>query len=227
MQTVKKIGRGYIRGYILGYILIVLLGLLLSGCGGKAEPEFVPPTRRPAPPTLQPAAEPKVMIERAIDAEFAETTERMHMTVSKNGNLLEMDLDFVAPDRYYMNLQGIELIVIGSQGYAKVDGKWHADPNSGAKLDENLNDIVRDSIQVLDAEFIEQVTYKGEATHVYTFRMTWTDNQGEKISEGKMWLRVADGLPVKSEENLFLGDLRYHLNYQLEYGLDLKIEPPI
>lgn len=219
MQTTKKKWRSW--------MVIVVFGLLLAGCGKKAEREFVPPTRRPPPPTVLPVAAPEVMIKNALDGEFAATTERTHVTLSKSGNLVEADIDYVAPDRYYYNIEGIELILIGKQGYAKVDGKWRTEPKLIDKARDDLVDIIRNSLKVEEAEFLEQVTYRSEPTHVYHYRLSWTDQQGDKVSDGKMWIRVADGMPMKAEEDLFLGELRYRMNYQFEYDLDIKIEPPI
>lgn len=229
MQNTKML-----KNIVMGWILITAFSLLISACGSEPEPTPTPtrpavitPTKSPAVEAEVPQLEPKAVIEKAIAAEDAILTKRTHATISKNGNLLKMDFDYIAPDRYYINLQGIEMIVIGNQAYAKYDGKWRADPEGAKTLEENLDDVEQGAVEILEASYLDEVTYRDEKTHIYKVRTRWTDNEGTKISDGKVWIRLADGLPVKAEKDLFLGNLRYRVNMQVEYNLDLKIEPPV
>jgi hypothetical protein len=239
------------------FLMAVLCGGLLatSGCSGAV----ASPTAEQisAPTTVKPAASPNAMTlptptsklpeaaaTTAVDevlgvmrAAHARRSFRARMETEVNGEAGGFDLEFVAPDRYRMRGKGFEFIIIGQDGYVKMENIWQRAPRDEADDSHTFNvgnapvfwgAAAATKLKPLTTvKNVSETTVEGHAQKLFEYEMKDAlGHQGRNFS--RTWVSLPDGLPRKTE---VFGDYegtksRAVLTW-LEYDANLKIEAPV
>lgn len=235
------------------FLITMLCGSLLAtnGCNGAvasptAEQISTLPAASPNAMTLPtPTGKlPEAVAATAVDdllgvmrAAHARRSFRARMETEVNGEASGFDLEFVAPDRYRMLGKGFEFIIIGQNGYVKMENIWQQAPRDEADDSHTFNvgnapvfwgaaasaklkpRTVVKNVSELIGETQPQKLFEYEMTNAL-------GHQGRNFS--RTWVSLKDGLPRKTE---VFGDYegiksRAVLTW-LEYDAHLKIEAPV
>ena len=170
-------------------------------------------------------------------AAHARRSFRARMETEVNGEASGFDLEFVAPNRYRMIGKGFEFVIIGQDGYVKMENIWQRAPRDEADDSHTFNvgnapvfwgaaaaaklkplTTVKNISEIMD-ETVLQKLYEYEMKDAL-------GHQGRNFS--RTWVNLKDGLPRKTE---VFGDYegiksRAVLTW-LEYDANLKIEAPV
>lgn len=162
---------------------------------------------------------------------------RARMETEVNGEASGFDLDFVAPDRYRMIGKGFEFIIIGQNGYVKMEDIWQQAPRDEADDSHTFNvgnapvfwgTAAAAKLKPLTTvKNVSEVTDATQPQKLFEYEMTNAlGHQGRNFS--RTWVSLKDGLPRKTE---VFGDYegiksRAVLTW-LEYDAHLKIERPL
>lgn len=120
-----------------------------------------------------------------------------------------------------------ETIYSGGAVYVLVDGKWTRSPMT-AKDMENLEKENRRKLKVASCSHLRDESANGEAASVYTVH-TETEVRRTAVRTWKtdtlIWISRANGLPLRSESDLDVGDNlgKGHLSVRYEYR---NVQPP-
>jgi outer membrane lipoprotein-sorting protein len=152
-----------------------------------------------------------------------------------SGQITDLTLAFVRPDRYQLITEGMEIIVIDDTTYLRdANGDWSTIP--GTEMTSTVEDsltayageeIVEDRLDTLsggNVNFEGTETINGINTKVYSF----DEGLEEAGFSGhvKMWIGEEDGLLYRQEVLSQIGEIGSHTTMNFEYGPDVKIEPP-
>ena len=162
---------------------------------------------------------------------------RMHITSEDvgSGQVTDVMLAFVRPDRYHLVSEGLEVIVVEDTTYLKgPDDKWTTVPGTEmlstvegslaafageAAIEERLDTLSRS-----DVIFEGRETINGVETQVYSF------NEGLDASSifgrVKMWIGVEDGLLYRQEVESEISGIGSRATMEFEYGDAVTVEPP-
>ncbi len=139
---------------------------------------------------------------------------------------MKTELEYVKPDRYRIKNSLSEVIVIGSNAYAKQNGKWQ-------KLPEDIGAQIEEMKKMFDGEgmsAIKEVQKSGggnvggkEAT-VYKYSI----EMGEKTVKNStnIWIADDSGLPLKIIVETENGGKKQKVTTNYDYAKSVKIEAP-
>ncbi len=160
---------------------------------------------------------------------------RARMETEVNGEASGFDLEFATPDRYRMVGKGFEFIIIGQEGYVKMDKIWQRAPRDEADDSHTFNvgnapvfwgaAAAAKLKPLTTVKNVSEVAGEGQPQKLFEYEMTNAlGHQGRNFS--RTW--VSEGLPRKTE---VFGDYdglksRAVLTW-LEYDAHLKIEAPV
>lgn len=175
---------------------------------------------------MAPSGDPGADINRMADAFLAQKSFRAKM-VGSGQTPMNMELDFVAPDRFRIkNSQGPESVIIGRDVYIQLGDGWVKSP---PKLNSPILDI-RKTWDEQGRKWISDVKLSGEdlvnnkPVYLYTYFNKGLEGVG--ANDSKIWISKADGLPVRIEANYKSGPLR-SMTIDYDYGANISIEPPV
>ncbi len=139
-------------------------------------------------------------------------------------------LEYSQPDKFHMTYQGgsgrgMEVIVIGSDMYTKIGGKWMKSPGDAKAIGSSRDAFTDEGLKALsEVKFDGEDTVDGKSTQVYKFKNT-TPVGGFGYS-CKMWVTSDKGLPMKLACDYDNGVLK---QMTVTYDLDspVTIEAPI
>lgn len=171
-------------------------------------------------------------------AAHARRSFRARMETEVNGEASGFELEFLAPDRYRMRGKGFEFIIIGQQGYVKMDQIWQRAPRDEADDSHTFN-VGNAPVfwgAAAAAKLKPLTTIKnvsevagggGQPLKLFEYEMkNALGHRGRNFS--RTWVSLSDSLPRKTE---VFGDYegvksRAVLTW-LEYDAKLKIEAPV
>jgi hypothetical protein len=149
-------------------------------------------------------------------------------TGTPNRPAVEMNVEYVAPDRYHMASKELEFILIGATMYIKAGTQWQkitapqlkdalniSDPG---KLEQDLG--VSTNIQLIGPEVLD-----GTPTLVYQYTTTTKGTPPETFTS-KVWIGVADNLPRKLESVSPTTGAKTTIIYY-DYNANIVINAPI
>lgn len=160
----------------------------------SSAPEPTKATTQPSNPS-SPSTNPADAITKAFGGWKSVKSFRAHMTTSAGGaGSQEIDMEFVSPDRYHMNMKGAEIIMIGTTSYFKVGNAWQK-MTLPQSVDLSMADAGKFQTALgatPDVKLVGADVVDGTPTTVYQVNASASGSQSTKI-----WLGVADGLPRK------------------------------
>jgi hypothetical protein len=214
------------------------------------QPTTVPPTAVPEPtattppttapePTQPPAstAAPATgshnldEVMKAAQAQLAQKGYRVRITSESGGTKTDMNVEFVAPDRYHIVSPATEMIIIANKTYMKQDAAWVQVPMDMSAMLEQM----QDPALMMEATGLKlrNVNYKGAedvdgvAADAYEYDSTLSMQGTAYDSHSQLWVDRKSGLPLKSVGTSELSGIKSVTTSLYEYPVDLKIEAPI
>lgn len=237
------------------FLTIVLCGGLLAanGCSGAvanppagqisavaASTPAPKVTTLPTPTGQVPAAVAATAVDEVLAvmrAAHARRSFRARMETEVSGETGGFELEFVAPDRYRMIGKGFEFIIIGQDGYVKMENIWQRAPRDEADDSHTFNvgnapvfwgaTAAAKLKPLTTVKNVSAVLGEGQTQKLFEYEMKDAlGHQGRNFS--RTWVSLPDGLPRKTE---VFGDYegiksRAVLTW-LEYDAPLKIEAPV
>lgn len=244
----------WVRNSFLMAVLCSSL-LLASGCSGAvasptAEQSSATTTVKqaatldtmtlPTPSGTLPEAAATTAVDELLSvmrAAHARRSFRARMETEVNGEAGGFEMEFVAPDRYRMRGKGFEFIIIGQDGYVKMENLWQRAPRDEADDSHTFNvgnapvfwgAAASAKLKPLTTiKNVSETSIEGHAQKLFEYEMKDAlGHQGRNFS--RTWVNLKDGLPRKTE---VFGDYegiksRAVLTW-LEYDANLKIEAPV
>ena len=158
---------------------------------------------------------------------------RLHETTTMSGQggsqTFSRVLEVVPPDRFHAMLDEYESISIGDVQYTKVNGKW-SQSSRGEKrnVSKGVGKQILQQIEsgALIITYIGRDSADGKAAQLYEMSGTMKIGETEIKGQQKIWISVAEGLPVKYASK---SESPYAIDSVLTYEYDpsIKIEAPI
>jgi len=169
---------------------------------------------------------------KAIHALYGVKSYRVRMTTTlSDGNTQSILVEFVAPDRFHIIIDGDEMIVVGASTHMKrPNGSWakvpvDVGPMIAAFRDPNMEEELRKSTEV---KLIGPETLDGMPMLVYQYTTTTKDKGMDLKGVTKLWVSVVDSLPRKSETEVELKGVKsITTGVYDDYNADIRIEPPL
>jgi hypothetical protein len=103
--------------------------------------------------------------------------------------------------------QNMETRIVGGKSYFFVQGQWHSEPLTPDQMIADLTEEKNAVKQTCNVAGDEPVA--GQPATVYTAHI---ENQGQ-VSDNKLWVSKATGLPVKSEARMREGIITQTFRY--------------
>jgi hypothetical protein len=145
---------------------------------------------------------------------------------SETSEELNMLMEHVAPNRYYVKQPKGEVIVIGSDSYVNQNGKWQ-------KVEVDLSQMINSQAKLVTEEALQNIKdvqkvgteqINGTDTIVYSYK-----SEGEKPGEGtttKVWVDKANGLPMKINVEGMINGKMQKVSSVYNYVKKVSIEAP-
>jgi outer membrane lipoprotein-sorting protein len=118
------------------------------------------------------------------------------ITGELDGEMMDGTIDYVAPDRFYMDTVAFgDTIAIGSTTYTNEGSGWEVlDIDSSELIRLSMEFAAEDDI-LSDVQVLPDETIDGKACAVYSF----TNDRDVVVNYAKLWVDKATGLPVMYE----------------------------
>jgi outer membrane lipoprotein-sorting protein len=145
----------------------------------------------------------------------------------KGSKDMHIELDYIAPDRYYLkNAPTMETIIIGKDTYMKSGDSWRKFPVSlGDAIPKMRDAFTEEGMKSLtDVEYVGEETVNGKSAFLYRYK-------GDTVKEAtkynaKIWIGKDNGLPLKIEVEYPDGTLLKNMTTVYDYDTKLTIEAP-
>ncbi|MGI8639581.1 MAG: hypothetical protein ACR2MG_06465 [Pyrinomonadaceae bacterium] len=147
-----------------------------------------------------------------------------NLTGNASNQNFNMDMQYTAPDRYYIKNDISEIIIIGNDSYVNVEGNWKKVPmQMGDKIKELRNSFTEEGMKSLkDVEYIGKENLDGKEALAYRYK---TETKDVPSVNSKIWIGADNGLPLKIEiEKTGKGSALMTTSY--DYDKEIKIEAP-
>jgi hypothetical protein len=139
---------------------------------------------------------------------------------------LNMLMEHVAPNRYYVKQPEGEVIVIGSDSYVNQTGKWQ---KVGIDLSEQLSSqarlVTEEALQsIKDVQKVGTEQINGKETIIYSYKTENAEAGGETAT--KVWVDKNTGLPMKISVEGTVNGQKQKVSTVYNYEKPVKIEAP-
>jgi hypothetical protein len=184
---------------------------------------------------------PVEVMTKAVRAQLDAKSYRARVTSTPaNGASTNMLIEYSAPDRYRMTVEGpggesgkgykMEYVIVGGATYIKMPNSgWVKSPIDASEMIKSFRDpkMIDELTKTVDMKLVGADTLDGAPMLVYQY--TQNNPMGMKLkSTSKTWLSIADGLPRKTEtDGEFNGTKTKMLMTMSDYNADIKIEAPV
>lgn len=187
-------------------------------------------TSAPAAPAL-PVGDPADAVRKAYIASTQRAYRSEAVIESKDGKTIVKGV-FVPPGNLHATTDAdgmqFEMIIVGERLWMKRDGKVTESPNAKVMIGKTLEQYAKDpeslGIKISDVKFVGPDVVNGTPTWVYSFVSTLPEANFK--SAGKMWIGVANGLPLKQEAEGEFGGIKSKTVQLITYDPSLKVEAP-
>lgn len=139
---------------------------------------------------------------------------------------MKTELEYSKPDRYRIKNPVTEVIVIGSDGYIKEQGKWKKIPEDiGAQIEAMKKTFNAESMKAIK-EVTKSETEKldGKDAILYTYSIEPGPNTPNNST--KVWIAKDSGLPLKIIVETVNADATQRVTTAYDYKKQVKIEAP-
>jgi hypothetical protein len=139
---------------------------------------------------------------------------------------LNMLMEHVAPNRYYVKQPGGEVIVIGKDSYVNQNNKWQ-------KVEVDLSQMISSQAKLVTEEALQNIKdvqkvgteqINGIDTIIYTYKSEG-ENPGESTTT-KVWIDKNNGLPMKINVEGMINGKMQKVSSVYDYEKKVKIEAP-
>lgn len=138
---------------------------------------------------------------------------------------VKTELEFIKPDRYRINNQTTEIVVIGKDAYGKQGGKWEKLPaDIGAEIENMKKGFNADSMKAIkEVKKIGTEKLGGKDANIYEYTIS-----GNNIAQNstKVWIATDSGLPLKTVVETQQTDAISRQTTTYSYDKKVKIEAP-
>ena len=218
-------------------IALLVAGLLIVSCGSsQPAPANTPPPSAAAQPTTatQPTAVPQqppaassagdfAPIVNAFRAQLDADRFRITMVLVTDEETSTEIIEFVAPNRFRLQMEGDDLVVIGEIAYELRDGVYEVLPDGGMIGRMVANLVNPSQVEQLTPSIVSVTpqgteTLDGRTMQVYEY----IARIGDEVESSTVWISQADGRPyqVRQVHETELTMITY------EYDVDIVIEDP-
>ena len=140
---------------------------------------------------------------------------------------LKTELEYVKPDRYRVKNAGSEIVVIGSDAYARQDGgEWEMLPEDiGAQINQMKKNFNAEGMKAIK-EVKKSATEKlnGKDATVYTYSIEPNEQTVENST--RVWIANDSGLPLKIVVETENAGKKQKVTTIYDYTKEVKIEAP-
>jgi len=234
-----------IRSLTLILILLTAVGLgcstiekLRSGIESKpansadANSNSASPSDASEPGTITAGTDPKAEIIAASKKFTSLPSFKAKMTTDGESSM-DLELEYQAPDRYRFKIEPvhgmeIETIMIGSDTYAKLGGKWQKMPgNTAAQIPAMKEMFTEEGMKRLSNVRFEGVeTIDGKSANKYAYDDPGQPDKGVAAYTSTIWVSKDKDIPLKVKVDYKGGKLK---SATINYDTDspVSIEKPI
>ena len=176
--------------------ILILTASVASGCANFRNVEA-------GDSTATAGADPKADV-IAASRKIMATKSLSGKLVGEGQKMIRKNVEFVAPDRYHVNLTDetgaqIEMIIIGNDTYIKSGDSWSKLSGDIAPTPTFRNKFSDDVLNTIsDVKFEGEETINGKQARVYSYKLV-TKVGSFPVSQ-KIWVDKSSGLPIKSYE---------------------------
>lgn len=191
------------------------------------------PTEAPAAGDAQaPIAgdDPVAVVSNAMAAQFNGGPYRAVTTVESEGTITEMTAEVVPPANMHMIIGGgnMEVILLDGTLWSKTGGSEWMQMGSPDMM-QGMFDMISGQIErseLTNVQFVGSEPVMGEQTDAYTFTSTLGEGEQVMVSEVKLWISQASGLPVRMESTSSGAGVTSKATQTIEYDSTITIEAP-
>ena len=139
---------------------------------------------------------------------------------SETNSAVNVEMEYIAPDRYRFKLLSGEVIVIGNDTYSNEDGKWEKDDeDAGDNIKEQITMGINEGAKNLkEVQIVGKEKVNGKDATVYSHKF------GD-IST-KVWIANDSGLELKNEVVANIGGKVQKQMTVYDYNKKISIEAP-
>ena len=139
---------------------------------------------------------------------------------------MKTELEYSKPDRYRIKNSITEVIVIGSDGYIKEQGKWKKIPEDiGAQIEAMKKGFNAESMKMIkEVSKSDGEKLDGKDTLLYTYSIEPGPNTPQNST--KVWIAKDSGLPLKIIVETVNADATQRVTTAYDYKKQVKIEAP-
>ena len=155
---------------------------------------------------------------------------RMRQTIVSSGaGEISQVLEFQAPDRYRMQVDQMELVIVGGKTWLNAGGTWVASPEMGGMVDGLLDQLpgagkpMAALAPMTAVEKLGEETVNGERADKVRYA---TGDESSGQVEVTVWFRKSDGLPLRQEMQSHYGEFDAEISADFEYDASIQIEAP-
>ncbi len=219
--------------------------LLVSAC--KSSPIRIIPSKSQSIVVFSPTPiiEPIVLVRKAltyIDPWDVIRPYRVMLTHSTDGGSSTSTTEYDSHGSYHeYDTDGHERYLVNNRTYWKHEGKWRdgLDPNDGDfvfkmgltliqgnQATESIAEVIASTgLTVTTLSNVKPITYTQTAGVAIAVMSYQTISADEKLADVKLWVRLADSLPVRLEANGHLPELGFfdHFKITREFDFDTPI----
>jgi hypothetical protein len=155
---------------------------------------------------------------------------RIHSTTTTgDGNTIQMTGEVILPDRFHLVVNGREILIVGNKTYQKEGDKWTEFPVDIGSIVSGLIGGMTAEMEngISDVQYIGPDTVNGVPAQVYQYTSSFKAGDQEVKSTVKLWVGVANGLPVRQEVDGEFAGIKSKTVQEIEYDPSIKIEAPV
>ena len=204
----------------------LILSLVIAACA----PTPAPTTTPGSTPGGSSSGDARTAVLQAIQAHLTAGPYRVVASTTAGENSVAVHGEVILPDKFHLfsSVSGAperEYIIIGSTTYAHVNGHW-------SSLEIDLSSLLTNFIDRLDPDAISDVLrvgsddVNGTPSLAYTYTYTNTINGSVITNHEKIWVGVANGLPLKQVVDGEVSGTAYHSEQVIVYDSGITIEAP-
>lgn len=221
------------------YIIFIVLIAISFGCSSEPENANTAVNTVANAPVTNSAPEPEIDVNAPFvpsanpKDDLLNSTKRLQAydawSATLENNLfpeMKTQLEYSKPDRYRIKNPVTEVIVIGSDGYIKEQGKWRKVPEDiGAQIEAMKKSFNAESMKTIkevtksDAEKIN-----GKDALLYTYSIEPGPNTPRNST--KVWIAKDSGLPLKIIVETENADATQIVTTTYDYEKQVNIEAP-
>lgn len=145
--------------------------------------------------------------------------------ISETSPLINGQMKFVPPDRFYIKQSGNEAIVIGKDSYVREEGgKWTKSNEDLSRLKNFADSAMSEEVvkKIKNVRVIGDAKVDGKEATLYEHKTA--ENRIESTT--KMWIAKDSGLLIKSEREDNIGGKIQRMTIFFDYETPVTIESP-